>query len=336
MFLINYFSSLNPLAFTNALPGNIAQGLIWGIMALGVYITFRLLDFADLTVDGSFATGGAVTVMLTVKGYNIWVALLCACIAGLLAGLCTGLLHTKLGIPPILAGILTQIALYSINLNIMDRHANQALSVDKYSLILSSRNLTSAIVTGLLFAAVLIIVLYWYFGTEQGSAIRATGCNPAMSRAQGINIDNMKLIGLSISNAIVALSGGLLAQYSGFADVNMGRGGIVIGLAAVIIGEVLGDAILEKRMDFKGRLIFVVIGGIIYYIVIGIVLWLKMPSDDLKLFTAIIVAIFLAVPYLKGKSKSSFAKAGKRAAAMLAGRSATAYGDVDAMNKEEK
>ena len=336
MFLINYFSSLNPLAFTNALPGNIAQGLIWGIMALGVYITFRLLDFADLTVDGSFATGGAVTVMLTVKGYNIWVALLCACIAGLLAGLCTGLLHTKLGIPPILAGILTQIALYSINLNIMDRHANQALSVDKYSLILSSRNLTSAIVTGLLFAAVLIIVLYWYFGTEQGSAIHATGCNPAMSRAQGINIDNMKLIGLSISNAIVALSGGLLAQYSGFADVNMGRGGIVIGLAAVIIGEVLGDAILGKRMDFKGRLIFVVIGGIIYYIVIGIVLWLKMPSDDLKLFTAIIVAIFLAVPYLKGKSRSSFAKAGKRAAAMSAGRSATAYGDVDAKNKEEK
>lgn len=336
MFLINYFSSLNPLAFTNALPGNIAQGLIWGIMALGVYITFRLLDFADLTVDGSFATGGAVTVMMTVKGYNIWVALLCACIAGLLAGLCTGLLHTKLGIPPILAGILTQIALYSINLNIMDRHANQALSVDKYSLILSSRNLTSAIVIGLLFAAVLIIVLYWYFGTEQGSAIRATGCNPAMSRAQGINIDNMKLIGLSISNAIVALSGGLLAQYSGFADVNMGRGGIVIGLAAVIIGEVLGDAILGKRMDFKGRLIFVVIGGIIYYIVIGIVLWLKMPSDDLKLFTAIIVAIFLAVPYLKGKSKSSFAKAGKRAAAMLADRSATAYGDVDAKNKEEK
>ena len=336
MFLINYFSSLNPLAFTNALPGNIAQGLIWGIMALGVYITFRLLDFADLTVDGSFATGGAVTVMMTVKGYNIWVALLCACIAGLLAGLCTGLLHTKLGIPPILAGILTQIALYSINLNIMNRHANQALSVDKYSLILSSRNLTSAIVIGLLFAAVLIIVLYWYFGTEQGSAIRATGCNPAMSRAQGINIDNMKLIGLSISNAIVALSGGLLAQYSGFADVNMGRGGIVIGLAAVIIGEVLGDAILGKRMDFKGRLIFVVIGGIIYYIVIGIVLWLKMPSDDLKLFTAIIVAIFLAVPYLKGKSKSSFAKAGKRAAAMLAGRSATAYGDVDAKNKEEK
>ena len=315
--MLAYFSSLSLAAFTNALPGNIAQGLIWGIMALGVYITFRLLDFADLTVDGSFATGGAVTVMLTVNGCNIWISLLCACIAGLLAGLCTGLLHTKLGIPPILAGILTQIALYSINLNIMQRHANQALSVDKYNLIISSRNLTSAIIIGIVFAAVLIVILYWYFGTEQGSAIRATGCNPAMSKAQGINIDNMKLIGLSLSNAIVALAGGLLSQYSGFADVNMGRGGIVIGLAAVIIGEVLGDAILGKHMDLKGRLIFVIIGGIIYYIVIGIVLWLKMPSDDLKLFTAIIVAIFLAVPYLKGKSKSSFAKAGKRSAAAI-------------------
>ena len=197
----------------------------------------------------------------------------------------------------------------------MQRHANQALSVDKYNLIISSRNLTSAIIIGIVFAAVLIVILYWYFGTEQGSAIRATGCNPAMSKAQGINIDNM--IGLSLSNAIVALAGGLLSQYSGFADVNMGRGGIVIGLAAVIIGEVLGDAILGKHMDFKGRLIFVIIGGIIYYIVIGIVLWLKMPSDDLKLFTAIIVAIFLAVPYLKGKSKSSFAKAGKRSAAAI-------------------
>ena len=319
MSLLNYFATLNPVAFTNALPGNIAQGLIWGIMALGVYITFRLLDFADLTVDGSFATGGAVTVMMTVNGYNIWISLLCACIAGLLAGLCTGLLHTKLGIPPILAGILTQIALYSVNLNIMQRHANQALSVDKYNLIITSRQLSNAILVGGAFALVIIAILYWFFGTEMGSAIRATGCNPAMSKAQGINIDTMKLIGLSLSNAIVAMSGGLLSQYSGFADVNMGRGAIVIGLAAVIIGEVLGDAILGKHMDFKGRLIFVVIGGIIYYIVIGIVLWLKMPSDDLKLFTAIIVAIFLAVPYLKGQSKSSFKKAGKRSAAALSG-----------------
>ena len=201
--MIQYFTSLNPAAFGNALPGNVAQGLIWGIMALGVYITFRLLDFADLTVDGSFATGGAVTVMMTITGHNIWISLLCASLAGLLAGLCTGLLHTKLGIPPILAGILTQIALYSVNLNIMDRHANQALSIDKYTLILSSRNLTKAIIVGLLFSVVLIALLYWYFGTEQGSAIRATGCNPAMSKAQGINIDNMKLIGLALSNAIV-------------------------------------------------------------------------------------------------------------------------------------
>lgn len=160
MILMNYFATLNPVAFTNALPGNIAQGLIWGIMALGVYITFRLLDFADLTVDGSFATGAAVTVMMTINGYNIWVSLLCACIAGLLAGLCTGLLHTKLGIPPILAGILTQIALYSINLNIMQRHANQALSADKYNLVLSSRNLTHAIIVGVIFSVVIIAVLY--------------------------------------------------------------------------------------------------------------------------------------------------------------------------------
>lgn len=335
MFLIDYFSSLNPVAFTNALPGNIAQGLIWGIMALGVFITFRMLDFADLTVDGSFATGGAVTVMMTIAGYNIWISLLFACIAGLLAGLCTGLLHTKLGIPPILAGILTQIALYSVNLKIMDRHANQALSIDKYQLILSSRNLTSAIVVGVIFCVVLIGLLYWYFGTEQGSAIRATGCNPAMSKAQGINIDNMKLIGLALSNGVVAMSGGLLSQYSGFSDVNMGRGAIVIGLAAVIIGEVLGDAVLGKRMDFKGRLTFVVIGGIIYYIVIGIVLWLKMPSDDLKLFTAIIVAVFLAVPYLKGQKKASFRRAGKRSASLLSSYSTTADGDVDAEKKED-
>ena len=312
MNLLNYFSTLNPMAFTNALPGNIAQGLIWGIMALGVYITFRLLDFADLTVDGSFATGGAVTVMMTVNGHNIWFSLLCACLAGLLAGLCTGLLHTKLGIPPILAGILTQIALYSINLNIMDRHANQALSVDKYNLIITSRSLTSAIIIGILFAAAIIAVLYWYFGTEQGSAIRATGCNPAMSKAQGINIDNMKLIGLSLSNAIVALSGGLLSQYSGFADVNMGRGAIVIGLAAVIIGEVIGDAILGKHMNFMTRLIFVVIGGIIYYIVMQFVISLGLNTDDLKLLTAAVVAVFLGIPYIKGRYQETHIKTAKK------------------------
>ena len=300
MILMNYFATLNPVAFTNALPGNIAQGLIWGIMALGVYITFRLLDFADLTVDGSFATGGAVTVMMTINGYNIWVSLLCACIAGLLAGLCTGLLHTKLGIPPILAGILTQIALYSINLNIMQRHANQALSADKYNLVLSSRNLTHAIIVGVIFSVVIIAVLYWYFGTEQGSAIRATGCNPAMSKAQGINIDNMKLIGLALSNAIVALSGGLLSQYSGFSDVNMGRGGIVIGLAAIIIGEVAFG-----NLSLTVRLVAVVIGSILYRFVLLIVLKLGFGTNDFKLISALVLAICLSLPLFEKKFKTS-------------------------------
>lgn len=314
--MISYFASLNPVTFFNALPSNIAQGLVWGVMALGLYITFRLLDFADLTVDGSIATGGAVTVVLTVNGWNIWAALLVATASGILAGLCTGLLHTRLGIPPILAGILTQIALYSINLHILGG-SNKALSVDKYNLILSSRNITGAIIAAGLFCAILIAILYWYFGTEQGAAIRATGCNPAMSKAQGINNDNMKLIALSLSNGLVAMAGGLLSQFQGFADVNMGRGAIVIGLAAVIIGEVLCEAVLGKRANFAARLIFVVIGAIIYYVVIGLVIWLKMDPNDLKLFTAIIVAIFLAVPYLRAQQKNSFKMAGKRSAAAL-------------------
>lgn len=314
--ILNYFASLNPATFFNALPSNIAQGLVWGVMALGLYITFRLLDFADLTVDGSIATGGAVTVILTINGWNIWAALLVATLSGILAGLCTGLLHTRLGIPPILAGILTQIALYSINLHILGG-SNKALSVDKFNLILSSRNITGAIIAAGLFCAILIAILYWYFGTEQGAAIRATGCNPAMSKAQGINNDNMKLIALSLSNGLVAMAGGLLSQFQGFADVNMGRGAIVIGLAAVIIGEVLCEAILGKRANFATRLIFVVIGAIIYYVVIGIVIWLKMDPNDLKLFTAIIVAIFLAVPYLRAQQKNSFKMAGKRSAAAL-------------------
>ncbi len=312
-FICTSIMALNPATFFNALPSNIAQGLIWGIMALGLYITFRLLDFADLTVDGSMATGGAVTVMITIHGYSIWTALLIATIAGICAGLVTGLLHTRLGIPPILAGILTQIALYSINLHIMGK-ANQALSVDRYNLLLSSRNIPRAIIAGVIISVVIIAILYWYFGTEQGSSIRATGCNPAMSKAQGINNNNMKLIALALSNGLVAFSGGLLSQFSGFADVNMGRGAIVIGLAAIIIGEVIGDSLLGKHMNFIGRLSFVVLGGIIYYIVIGIVIWLKMDSNDLKLFTAIIVAIFLAVPYLRAQSKNSFRRAGKRAA----------------------
>ena len=294
------------------MPGGIAQGLIWGIMALGIYITFRLLDVADLTVDGSFTTGGAVTVMLILAGWPAWCALIVATLAGLLAGLVTGLLHTKLGIPAILAGILTQLALFSVNLHIMGMSANKAVSVDKYRLVLSLRYVPAAIVTGLLIALALVSILYWYFGTEQGSAIRATGNNPAMSRALGINIDNMKLLGLSLSNGIVALSGGLMAQFQGFADVNMGRGAIVIGLAAVIIGEVVGAALLGKRRNFYGTLSFVVVGGVLYYLVIVVVLWLKLNTNDLKLFTAVVVGLFLAVPYLRGQRKSSFARLKKK------------------------
>ena len=309
-----YFASLNLLKLARNLPGGVSQGIIWGIMALGIYITFRLLDVADLTVDGSFTTGGAVTVMLILGGWPAWAALLAAVLAGMLAGLVTGLLHTKLGIPAILAGILTQFSLYSINLRIMGMAANKAVSVDKYHLLLSSRHIPAAILTGAIFAFVLISIFYWYFGTEQGSALRATGNNPAMSRALGINIDTMKVLGLSSSNGIVALSGGLLSQYQGFADINMGRGAIVIGLAAVIIGEVLGRAFLGKHLNFYGTLTFTAIGGVIYYLVIVIVLWLRLNSNDLKLFTAIIVALFLAVPYLRGQQKSSFAKLKRKGA----------------------
>lgn len=307
-----YFSSLSLLKLLKNMPGGIAQGLIWGLMALGVYITFRLLDVADLTVDGSFTTGGACTVMLILAGWPAWAALLVAVIAGVAAGFCTGMLHTKLGIPAILAGILTQFSLYSINLHIMGMAANKAVSVDKYDLVLSSRTVPSAILTGFIIALALVSFFYWYFGTEQGSALRATGSNPAMSRAQGIDVNAMKVLGLSISNGIVALSGGLMAQYQGFADINMGRGAIVIGLAAVIIGEVVGRALLGKHLNFYGTLSFTVIGGILYYTVVVIVLWLKLNSNDLKLFTAIIVAVFLSVPYLREQSKSSFARLKKK------------------------
>lgn len=307
-------ASLSLPNLVSRLPGGVAQGIIWGIMALGVYITFRLLDVADLTVDGSFTTGGAVTVVLIVAGWPAWAALLVAVAAGLLAGLATGLLHTKLGIPAILAGILTQFALYSVNLRIMSMKANTPVNPDKYDLFLTLRSVPGAIWKGLLLAAVLIALLYWYFGTEQGSAIRSTGANPAMSRAQGINIDAMKVLGLSLSNGMVALSGGLMAQYQGFADVNMGRGAIVIGLAAVIIGEVIARAILGKHLNFFGTLTFTVIGGVIYYAVVVIVLWLRLNSNDLKLFTAIIVAVFLAVPYLRAKRLNSFGRLKRKAA----------------------
>ena len=295
-----------------AMPGGIAQGLIWGFMALGVYITFRLLDIADLTVDGSFTTGGAVTVMLILSGVNPILAVLAAAVAGMIAGMVTGLLHTVFDIPAILSGILTQFALYSINLAIMGMSANKGLPVDKYHLFVTSRNIPGSILTGALLIIFVIAVLYWYFGTEHGSAMRATGSNPEMSKAQGIDINAMKVIGLALSNAFVAMSGGLLSQYQGFADINMGRGAIVIGLAAVIIGEVLGNTLVGKRMNFAVRLGFVAVGGIIYYLVIVIVLWLKLDSNYLKLLTAVVVAIFLAVPNIQAKMKTSFSRAGKR------------------------
>lgn len=298
MSIAAYFASLSILKLIKNMPGGVAQGLIWGLMALGVYITFRLLDVADLTVDGSFTTGGAVTVMLILAGCPAWFALLAAVIAGVLSGLCTGLLHTKLGIPVILAGILTQFSLYSVNLHIMGMAANKAVSVDKFSLILSSRNIPASILTGALIAAVLVAVFYWYFGTEQGSALRATGSNGAMSSALGINVGSMKVLGLAISNGIVALSGGLMSQYQGFADINMGRGAIVIGLAAVIIGEVIFGKIFT---NFGLTLLAVSIGAIIYYIVLQIVLQLGLNTNDLKLITALIVAVFLAIPYWKSK-----------------------------------
>ena len=310
MQLLNYFASLSPLTLLRLLPGNIAQGLIWGLLALGVFITYKILDFADLTVDGSFATGGAACVMLMIAGVPAWVAVLLAAIAGGLTGLVTGLLHTKLGIPGILASILTQIALYSVNLHIIGK-ANQSISVDKLSLLLSSRYNGSAILVGVIFCAVVIALLYWYFGTEQGCAIRATGSCPTMARAQGININTMKLIALVLGNALVALSGALNAQYQGFCDVSMGRGAIVIGLAAVIIGEVLFKALL-KNNNFAVRMAFTVVGSVLYYVFIGFALWLKMPTNDMKLITAIIVAIFLAVPYLQEKKHSSIARAAKK------------------------
>lgn len=297
------------LGFLTALPGAAAQGIIWGIMAIGVYITYRVLDFADLTVDGSLGTGGAVLVMCTIGGMDIRLAMVMAFLAGCLAGLATGIFHTAFGIPPILAGILTQLALYSVNLRILGDKANQTLSVMKYDLIVSLRYISRSIVIGLIFTAFVIAVLYWFFGTEMGHSIRATGCNAAMARANGINTNSRKIIGLVLSNGIVALSGALLSQYQGFADVNMGRGAIVIGLAAVIIGEVIFGKIFK---NFAMRLLAVVFGGVIYYFVITLVLRMGLNANDLKLFSALVVALFLAIPYWKGKVLPKQGKAQKK------------------------
>ena len=292
------------------LLGVLEQGLIYAVLALGVYITFRLLDFADLTVDGSLCTGGAVCIMMMLNGQNVWVAMFAALLAGMVAGCVTGLLHTFMGIPAILSGILTQLGLYSINLKIMGK-ANQAINVDKYSLLVSLRFIRNVplfkntILLVSLIIVVLIVILYWFFGTELGCSIRATGCNDKMARAQGINTDFNRVLGLMISNGMVALSGALLSQYQGFADINMGRGAIVIGLAAVIIGEAIFGKFLH---NFSLQLLSVALGGVIYYLVYQTVIWLGLDTDLLKLLSAVVVAIFLAIPYWK---KQYFRKGNK-------------------------
>ena len=301
------------MSLITALPGAAAQGLIWGIMAIGVYITFRILDIADLTVDGTLCTGGAVCIMMMLSGHNEWVSMLVATGAGLLAGLATGIFHTFMGIPAILAGILTQLSLYSVNLKIMGK-ANQAINVDKFNLLVSLRRVKGVALTQntLFIVAIMIIiliaVLYWFFGTELGCSLRATGCNPSMSRAQGINTDRNKVLGLMLSNGLVALSGALLTQYQGFADINMGRGSIVIGLAAVIIGEAIFSRIFR---NFALKLLSVVFGSILYYLVLQIVIWMGIDTDLLKMLSALVVAFFLAFPYWKGKYFTKAKQGGK-------------------------
>ena len=300
--------------FMGALPSAISQGLIWGIMAIGVYITFRILDVSDLTVDGSFCTGGVTFVVLFSGGMNIWLAMFCAFLVGTLTGLVTGLLHTACGIPAILAGILTQLGLWSVNLAIMSMKANVSINViNKESLdkLLVSLRFVQDVAKGDrpitqhpifvvgLFTLVIIAVLYWFFGTELGCSMRATGSNPNMARAQGINTDRNKVLALMIANGLVALSGSLLAQFQSYGDINMGRGAIVIGLAAVIIGEVVFSKIFR---NFALKLLSVSIGSVIYYVVIQAVLSFgKINSNYLKLISAAIVAVFLSVPYWKGK-----------------------------------
>ena len=307
-------------SFINALPGAISQGLIWGIMAIGLYITYRILNLSDLTVDGSFCTGGVVCVMLMVNGWNVWAAMLGAALAGALTGLVTGFFHTKCGIPAILAGILTQLGLWSVNLAIMGMKANTALNVNNYKLLVSLRYLQEVnkgtrpfynhpiFVVGMVTAAV-IGVMYWFFGTERGSSIRATGANENMARAQGINTNVNKVLGLALANALVAFSGALLCQYQSYAEINMGRGAIVIGLAAIIIGEVAFGRLFR---NFALKLLSVSLGAIIYYIVIqAVISLLKIDSNYLKLISALIVAVFLATPYWRSRFGVAKAAAGK-------------------------
>ncbi len=290
----------------STLPGAIAQGLIWGIMAIGVYITYKILDIADLTVDGSMCTGAAVCAVMLIKGINPYLCILAALLVGMLAGAVTGLIHTALGIPAILAGILTQLILWSVNLKIMGK-ANISISTRNFKVLLSQMDINSSIVVLLIFSAVLIAILYWFFGTERGCSLRATGSNLNMSRAQGINTNVNIVLGLMISNGIVALSGALLSQYQGFADINRGKGAIVIGLAAVIIGEAVFSKIAK---NFAVRLISVLVGGIIYYIVYQVIIFLGIDTDLLRMLSAIVVILFLGLPYVKKHYFSAVKKGG--------------------------
>ena len=294
---------MNVLNLLNAMPGAVAQGLIWGITAIGIYITYRILDIADLTVDGSLCTGGAVCIMMMLSGQNVFVAMLAATLAGMLTGLATGLFNTFMGIPPILSGILTQLGLYSVNLKIMGK-SNQAINVDKYNLLVSLRYIKNVafyknpIFIVAVTIVLLVLILYWFFGTEIGCALRATGCNSKMARAQGINTNLSKVLGLMISNGLVGLSGALLSQYQGFADINMGRGAIVIGLAAVIIGEAIFGRVFR---NFGFKLIGVALGSVLYYFVVQTVIWLGVDTDLLKLLSALVVAVSLGIPYWKNR-----------------------------------
>ena len=309
--IIDFFAELIgdlPKLF-NQMPGAVAQGMIWGIMAIGVYITYRILEVSDLTVDGSIATGGAVAAMLIINGWSFWSAMLVAFLAGMLAGLVTGVFHTFMGIPAILSGILTQLALYSINLRIMLSKANTAVSVNKYDMLVSSRyvrqwTLDNPMIPLVIIIVLLIVGMFWFFSTEYGCSLRATGANQAMSRAQGINTEFNKVFGLMLSNGIVAFAGALLTQYQGYADVNMGRGAIVIGLAAVIIGEVVFGKLFNRIKPLRGiagHLLAVTLGAIIYYLVIQVVIWMGLNTNDLKMLTAMVVALFLAFPHVKSK-----------------------------------
>lgn len=296
------------LNYLNTLPGAVAQGLIWGIMAIGVYITYKILDVADLTVDGSITTGAAVCAVMVTTGHNLWLAMLVATLAGMLAGLLTGVFHTAMGIPAILAGILTQLILWSVNLKIMGK-ANIALPAKKYDVLVAMLNKEKTIVILLGFIALLIAILYWFFGTELGCSIRATGSNQQMSRAQGINTSVTTVLGLVLSNGIVAFAGSLLAQFLGNSDINMGRGAIVIGLAAVVVGEAVFSRISN---NFAFKLLSVVGGGIIYFAVYQTVIFIGLDTDLMKMLSALVVAIFLAVPYWKKKYFSKPHKEGTK------------------------